>query len=45
MGGGGGDWASCGRREESTKAEGTEARCTQFAILLMISTGNEEGIT
>lgn len=40
----GGCWASRGRREESTKAEVTEARCTHFAILLMISTGNEEVI-
>lgn len=37
-------WASCGRREESTKAEGTGARGSHFAILLTINTGNEKGI-
>lgn len=32
------------RREQSTKAEGTEARFTYFAVLLSISAGNEEVI-
>lgn len=41
--GGGGDELAL-ERGRSTKAEVTEARCTHFAILLMISTGNEEVI-
>ena len=32
-------------REENSKAKGTEARFTHFAILLRISAGNEEVIT
>lgn len=35
---------SHGRREENTKAEVTKARCTHFAILLMISNGEEDVI-